>query len=49
MCSARRWMLLVLADRIDVLESNPARLLPAVDAAAALGLGSYGFSKLRRA
>jgi hypothetical protein len=45
----RRWLLLMLADRIDVLESNPARLLRALGGVGLLGLGVYGLSKLRRA
>lgn len=45
----RRWMLLVLADRIDVLESNPALLLRAVASAGAFGLGIYGLSRWRAA
>jgi hypothetical protein len=45
----RRWMLLVLADRVDVLESNPARLLRAAAAVSVVGLGIYGVSKLREA
>ncbi len=43
----RRWMMLVLADRIDVLESNPGKLLRAAGAVGLVGLGVYGFVKLR--
>lgn len=42
----RRWMMLVLADRIDVLESNPAKLLRAVGSLGLVGLGVYGLVKL---
>ncbi len=42
----RRWLMLMLADRIDVLESNPAQLLRAVGSVGLLGLGVYGFVKL---
>lgn len=45
----RRWMLLVLADRIDVLESNPKLLLRAIASAGALGLGIYGLTRWRAA
>lgn len=43
----KRWLLLVLADRIDVLESNPGKLLRAVGSVGLLGLGIYGLTKLR--
>jgi len=43
----KRWMLLVLADRIDVLESNPRKLLGAVGSVGLMGLGIYGLTKLR--
>jgi hypothetical protein len=42
-----RWALLVLADRIDVLESNPATLIGAVAKVSLVGLGIYGLTKLR--
>jgi hypothetical protein len=35
----RRWMLLLLADRIDVLEHNPARLATILGGVAAIALG----------
>ncbi len=45
----RRWALLVLADRIDVLESNPLRLLRGVALLSIVGLGALGARKLLRA
>jgi hypothetical protein len=45
----RRWLLLVLADRVDVLESNPKLLLRAAAGAGVVGLGFYGLSRLRAA
>lgn len=44
----RRWMLLVLADRIDVLENNPALLLRTLAGVSAAGLSLWGISKLLR-
>ncbi|HYP88060.1 MAG TPA: hypothetical protein VEQ59_07895 [Polyangiaceae bacterium] len=43
----KRWALLVLADRIDVLEHNPTKLLGAVARVGLVGLGIYGLLKLR--
>ena len=43
----RRWALLVLADRIDVLESNPKKLLGAVASVGLVAVGIYGLLKLR--
>jgi hypothetical protein len=45
----RRWLLLMLADRIDVLESNPTKLIRLMGGLGLLGLGAYGYAKLRRA
>lgn len=43
----RRWALLILADKLDVLESNPKKLVGAVTAASLVGLGIYGLTQLR--
>ncbi|HYQ25846.1 MAG TPA: hypothetical protein VER04_01465 [Polyangiaceae bacterium] len=43
----RRWALLVLADRIDVLESNPKKLLGAAATVGLVSLGIYGLLQLR--
>lgn len=43
----KRWLLLVLADRIDVLESNPGKLARALGGVGLLGLGIYGLTQLR--
>jgi hypothetical protein len=43
----RRWALLILADKLDVLESNPKKLVGAVAAASLVGLGLYGLTRLR--
>lgn len=44
----RRWALLVVADRVDVLESNPLRLLRAVGVLSALGLCVWGARRWAR-
>lgn len=44
----RRWVLLMLADRIDVLESNPLRLLRGAALLSVVGLGAVGARKLLR-
>jgi hypothetical protein len=46
---ARRWALLMLADRIDVLEHRPGRLVKAVAALGLLGFGGYALYRVRRA
>ena len=43
----RRWALLILADKVDVLESNPQRIVGAVVAASLFGLSLYGLTRLR--
>lgn len=43
----RRWALLILADKLDVLESNPKKLVGAVAGASLLGLSLYGLARLR--
>jgi hypothetical protein len=45
----RRWLLLMLADRIDVVESNPTKLVRLLGSMGLVGLGLYGYAKLRRA
>lgn len=45
---ARRWLLLMLADRIDVLEHRPARLLKLLGVVAALGTTVLVARKLAR-
>jgi hypothetical protein len=44
----RRWALLILADRLDVLEHNPRKLMGAAAGVALLGLGVYGVTRLGR-
>lgn len=44
----RRWMLLILADRIDVLEHNPRKLAKAVGGISALVAGVFAIRALRR-
>jgi len=44
---ARRWMLLLLADRIDVLEHNPRALIKLLAGVAAVGVGVYAVRGLR--
>ncbi|RYZ06163.1 MAG: hypothetical protein EOO73_17305 [Myxococcales bacterium] len=44
----RRWVMLMLADRVDVLESNPMRLLRGAALLSVLGLGAYGARRLLR-
>ena len=44
----KRWALLILADRIDVLESNPKKLLGALVSVSLVGAGIYRLSKIRR-
>jgi hypothetical protein len=43
---ARRWILLLMADRVDVIEHNPVRMTIFVGALAALGL--FGIRALAR-
>jgi hypothetical protein len=43
---ARRWLLLMVADRIDVLEHRPARLLKLLGVAGMLGMGIFAARKL---
>lgn len=43
---ARRWLLLMVADRIDVLEHRPARLLKLVGVAGMLGVGIFAARRL---
>lgn len=38
---ARRWLLLMLADRVDAVEHQPARLAKSAAAVGILGLGAY--------
>jgi hypothetical protein len=45
---ARRWMLLLLADRVDVLEHNVAPLATLLGGAAAVALGVVAYQKLVR-
>ena len=44
----RRWALLILADKIDVIEHNPGTLLKLVAGAVAVGASLLGQSKLIR-
>lgn len=44
----RRWALLVVADRIDVLESNPSRLLRGAAVLSLVALGVLGARRLLR-
>lgn len=43
----RRWALLILADKLDVLESNPKKLVGVVAGASLIGLSLYGLTRLR--
>jgi hypothetical protein len=44
---ARRWLLLMTADRIDVLEHRPALLFKALGVAGLLGAGIFAARRLR--
>jgi hypothetical protein len=46
---SRRWMLLMLGDRIDVLEHNPRRLLKLSLGLGLLAAGIWGATRVRRA
>jgi hypothetical protein len=45
---ARRWMLLMLADRVDIIEHNPRGMLKLLVPLAAIGLGVFAVRRLRR-
>jgi hypothetical protein len=45
---ARRWMLLLLADRVDVIEHNPSRLAGLLGGAALLTFGVVAYQRLAR-
>jgi len=44
-----RWMMLLFADRVDVIESSPVRSVLALGAVAAIGLGVYFATRPRSA
>ena len=45
---ARRWLLLMIADRIDVVEHRPGRLIGAFVALTLIGVGALTVRRLAR-